>query len=127
MPITDEAQREIQRLQQALDSETGNRIDLGQRLSVANKRIDQLMAANSAVEGRLAQAKDALAAAEDKAKRFMAGWDKATDRALAAHEQADRLRRVLGECIDWLESRPDYTEGDAATASRARAALGEAP
>ena len=33
------------------------------------------------------------------------------------------LQGMLWECIEWLESRPDYTEGDAATSSKARAAL----
>lgn len=39
-----------------------------------------------------------------------------------AAENAE-LREALKECAAWLESRPDYTEGDAATASMARALL----
>jgi hypothetical protein len=34
------------------------------------------------------------------------------------------LRAAAEEATAWLESRPDWTEGDAATASRLRAALG---
>ena len=34
-----------------------------------------------------------------------------------------RLREALTEAAEWLETRPDYTEGDAATASSCRAAL----
>jgi hypothetical protein len=48
------------------------------------------------------------------------GW-----RDAEAFYQAERdaLREALEECVDWLESRPDFTEGDAVTASRARVAL----
>lgn len=45
--------------------------------------------------------------------------------ALAA--QNARLREALAECAEWLESRPDYTEGDAATSSMARGLLAETP
>jgi hypothetical protein len=34
------------------------------------------------------------------------------------------LESAAAEAAEWLESRPDYTEGDAATSSRLRAALG---
>lgn len=54
---------------------------------------------------------------------------KARDALLAAPAATptDAIRSVLAECADWLESRPDYTEGDAATASRAREALAATP
>ena len=35
-----------------------------------------------------------------------------------------KLRAALEECASWLEARPDMTEGDVATASAAREALG---
>ncbi len=34
-----------------------------------------------------------------------------------------RLRDELWLCVKWLESRPDFTEGDAATSSSARGLL----
>ena len=37
------------------------------------------------------------------------------------------LRSVCLEAVSWLETRPDATEGDAATASRIRGVLEEAP
>ncbi len=37
------------------------------------------------------------------------------------------LRQALDECAAWLESRPDYTEGDAATSSMARGVLAAIP
>ena len=46
--------------------------------------------------------------------------------AVARHVRetgCDGLREAAIEAADWLELRPDYTEGDAATASRLRAAL----
>lgn len=36
-----------------------------------------------------------------------------------------RVARAAEEAAAWLESRPDYTEGDAATASTLRNALNE--
>ncbi len=51
----------------------------------------------------------------------------------AAEAERDRLREALAACVGWLEARPDYDEGDAATACMGRAALaraaqqGEAP
>lgn len=44
---------------------------------------------------------------------------------LAVAREVVALREALSECADWLETRPDATEGDAATASRARAKLKE--
>jgi hypothetical protein len=44
-------------------------------------------------------------------------------RAEAARVKA--MEAALNECIEWLESRPDMTEGDAAVSSRAREALDE--
>ena len=114
--VPQELRDELRRLQRALDSETGNRINLGQRLSVANKRIDQLMAANSAAEVKLSQAKDALAAAEAERDRFNAAADAyaqfayATDAELeaAGTTRLDVLKRATK-----LERGPSASPGAA--------------
>mgnify|MGYP001585793972 CR=1 FL=1 len=36
-----------------------------------------------------------------------------------------KCREALSEAAEWLESRPDYTEGDAATSSSIRQTLAE--
>lgn len=38
--------------------------------------------------------------------------------------EIERLQEAAAEAVEWLESRPDFTEGDAATASRLRSVLG---
>jgi hypothetical protein len=38
-------------------------------------------------------------------------------------QQVGALRSVCYEAVAWLESRPDLTEGDAATSTRIRAVL----
>lgn len=55
---------------------------------------------------------------------YHATCDNEADAALlAAAKSLPELARALEECAGWLETRPDYTEGDAATAASARTAL----
>ena len=54
-----------------------------------------------------------------------ASWFNPDDHEQATHRAADNVADALVECAEWLESRPDYTDGDAATSSRARGALAE--
>jgi hypothetical protein len=42
----------------------------------------------------------------------------------AVVKELQEARRLLEEAASWLESRPDYTEGDAATSSAIRGFLG---
>jgi hypothetical protein len=46
------------------------------------------------------------------------------DTAQQLYQELDEARRLLEEAASWLESRPDYTEGDAATSSAIRGFLG---
>ena len=47
----------------------------------------------------------------------------ATQAREAAEAQVGAMRKALLQAAEWLESRPDYTEGDAAVSSMCRAAL----
>lgn len=49
--------------------------------------------------------------------------DASTERAELAEAKVKRLEEELWDCVRWLESRPDFTEGDMVTASSARGLL----
>lgn len=52
-------------------------------------------------------------------------WEELSLLVGGAENRIAQLEAALREAAAWLESRPDYTEGDAATASRLRNALWE--